>query len=301
MSDDGKQIVVGYDGSGESKAAIHWAAAVAQRRGRPLLVASAAGIDPGSQQVNTARRLSEEGAALAKKHADITVSAESPGAGAVATLVGLSKEAELVVMGNRGRGRLRGALLGSAAFSVAIHAECPVAITRDTIRPLPSSEYPIVVGSDGSPASSAAVEEAGRLASQTGANLKIVVAYDAPSNAPWLIAHYPEEVKGGSEQNVWTRQVFDPDLDGTSGEQRQREAAGIAHEAADRVAQRYPEVPIDLVVISGRPERAIVDAADEASLIVVGARGRGDFASLLLGSVSRDVIQHADCTVYVVR
>ena len=79
------------------------------------------------------------------------------------------------------------------------------------------------------------------------------------------------------------------------------EAAGIAHDAADRVAELYPEVSIDLVVISGRPERAIVDAAEEASLIVVGARGRGDFASLLLGSVSRDVIQHADCTVYVVR
>ena len=77
MSDDGKQIVVGYDGSGESKAAIHWAAAVAQRRGRPLLVASAAGIDPGSQQVNTARRLSEEGAALAKKHSNGQVSVVS--------------------------------------------------------------------------------------------------------------------------------------------------------------------------------------------------------------------------------
>ena len=146
-------------------------------------MASAAGIDPGSQQANAAKQLAEEGAALAKKHADIEVRAESPGAGAVATLVGLSKESELIVMGNRGRGRLRGALLGSAAFSVAIHAECPVAITRDTIRPLPSADYPIVVGSDGSPASSAAVEEAGRLASQTGADLKIVVAYDAPSNA----------------------------------------------------------------------------------------------------------------------
>src|SRR5690625_4480789 len=105
MSDEGKQVVVGYDGSGESKAAIHWAAAVAQRRGRPLLVASAAGIDPGSQQANAAKQLAQEGAALAKKHADIEVRAESPGAGAVATLVGLSKESEQIGSAS-GRGRV---------------------------------------------------------------------------------------------------------------------------------------------------------------------------------------------------
>src|SRR5699024_2890794 len=166
-------IVVGYDGSAESRAAVHWAASVAKRRGRPLVVATAAGVDPGSELVREAEALSAEGLEQARATADIEASAVSPGSGVVASLVKMSEDAELVVMGNRGRGRLRGALLGSAAFSVAIHAHCPVAITRDTIRPLPSSEYPIVVGSDGSPASSAAVEEAGRLASQTGANLKI--------------------------------------------------------------------------------------------------------------------------------
>lgn len=301
MSNQGKNIVVGYDGSAESRAAVHWAAAVAQRRGRPLVVASAAGVDPGSRLVEEARQLAEEGVERAKKYANIEVTAETPGTGAVAALVGLSQDAELLVMGNRGRGRLRGALLGSAAFSVAIHAECPVAITRDTVRALPSEDLPIVVGTDGSEASSAAVEEAGRLASETGAALKVVVAYNAPSNTPWLVAQYPDEVQDDSEKNVWTRQVFDPDIEGTSDEQRQKEAAGIARSAADQVAELYPGVPMELLVVSGRPERAIVDAAGDASLIVVGARGRGDFASLLLGSVSRDVIQHADCAVYVVR
>lgn len=301
MTEQGKRIVVGYDGSAESKAAVHWAAVVSQRRGRPLVVASAAGIDPGSQQVREAQVLAEEGVERARASADIEVSGESPGAGAVASLVGMSEDAELIVMGNRGRGRLRGALLGSAAFSVAIHSKCPVAITRDSVRGLPSEDLPIVVGTDGSQASDAAVDEAARLASETGATLKIVVAYDAPSNTPWLVAHYPDEVTGGEDANVWQRQVFDPDLDGTSGEQRQKQAAGIAHSAAERVSKTHPGVKIDLAVISGRPERAIADAAEDASLIVVGARGRGDFASLLLGSVSRDVIQHADCTVYVVR
>lgn len=304
MTEQVKNIVVGYDGSAESRAAVHWAASVARRRGRPLVVATAAGVDPGSELVREAEALSAEGLEQAKASAaDIEVSAASPGSGVVASLVKMSEDAELVVMGNRGRGRLRGSLLGSAAFSVAIHAQCPVAITRDTVRALPSKDLPIVVGTDGSEASNTAVKEAARLASETGALLKIVVAYDAPSNAPWLVAQYPDEVKHGdaSDKNVWERQVFDPDVDGTSADQRRAEAGGIAHAAADLAVELHPDVSIELSVISGRPERAIVDAAIDASLIVVGARGRGDFASLLLGSVSRDVIQHADCTVYVVR
>lgn len=303
MTEQVKNIVVGYDGSAESRAAVHWAASVAKRRGRPLVVATAAGVDPGSELVREAEALSAEGLEQARATADIEASAVSPGSGVVASLVKMSEDAELVVMGNRGRGRLRGALLGSAAFSVAIHAHCPVAITRDTVRALPSKDLPIVVGTDGSQASDAAVKEAARLASETGALLKIVVAYDAPSNAPWLVAQYPDDVKGGdaSDKNVWERQVFDPDVDGTSADQRRAEAGGIAHAAADLAAELYPDVNIELSAISGRPERAIVDAAVDASLIVVGARGRGDFASLLLGSVSRDVIQHADCAVYVVR
>lgn len=298
MAGEGKKIVVGYDGSSESKAAVHWAASVAARRNRPLVVACAAGIDPGEKAAEQAQALAEEGAERARQSADIEVTAEAPAAGVVSTLVGMSEDAELVVMGNRGRGRLRGALLGSAAFSVTIHAKCPVAITHDTVRALPSKELPIVVGTDGSEAGSIAVREAARLASETGATLKVVVSYPSPTNEPWLTAHYPDEVV---DKNVWERQVFDPDLDGTSGEQRQKQAAGFAHEAAEQVVAAYPNVDVELIVIAGRPERAIVEAAADASLIVVGARGRGDFASLLLGSVSRDVIQHADCTVYVVR
>lgn len=301
MGEHAGRIVVGYDGSGESKAAVHWAAAVANRRGLPLIVASAAGVDPGTTEVQRATELAQEGLELAQRDGQVPAEARSIGSGVVAGLVELSKEADLIVLGNRGRGRLRGALLGSAAFSVVMHAECPVAITRGSLRPLPSPDYPIVVGTDGSPSSEAAVDEAARLAAETGAPLRIVVAYDAPSNSPWLVATYPGEVKEAGDKNVWTRQVFDPDLEGTSAEQRQREAAGIARAAADRVAGAHPEVAIDLAVVAGRPERAIVEAAEEASIIVVGARGRGDFASLLLGSVSRDVIQHADCTVYVVR
>jgi nucleotide-binding universal stress UspA family protein len=64
---------------------------------------------------------------------------------------------------------------------------------------------------------------------------------------------------------------------------------------------RYPDVTVSRVVARERPSDALVEAGDGAALLVVGSRGRGGFAGLLLGSVSRQVLQHATCPVAVVR
>jgi nucleotide-binding universal stress UspA family protein len=66
-------------------------------------------------------------------------------------------------------------------------------------------------------------------------------------------------------------------------------------------ATRHPQVPVTRVVVRERPGDALVAAGVGAELLVVGSRGRGGFADLLLGSVSRDVLQHATCPVAVVR
>lgn len=302
------RVVAGYDASPESKLAVTWAATVAQRRGRPLRVVTATGVDPSSPTayragvaVESKRRadaLAQEGAQIARETAEIDIESAGVEHEAVVALVKESQNAELLVIGNRGHGRVRGALLGTVAFSVAIHATCPIAVVRDSLRPLPSPEYPILAASDGSPASFAAVVEAARLCSETDATLKILVAYDAPSRAPQLVASYPADE---TSSDVWQRVEEEPGRDGRSTRQHQREAATIAQDAAAAAREKYPDVPIELIVAGGRAERAILDAAEGASVIVVGARGRGEFASLLLGSVSRDVIQHADCAVYIVR
>jgi nucleotide-binding universal stress UspA family protein len=64
---------------------------------------------------------------------------------------------------------------------------------------------------------------------------------------------------------------------------------------------RYPDVDVELRLVRCQPAEALIAAAEGAELLVVGSRGRGGFASLLLGSVSRNVLQHAHGPVAVVR
>src|SRR5699024_7227428 len=246
--------------------------------------------------------------ALARESAEVEVEAVGVERGAVAAMVDYSQGAELVVLGNRGRGRLRGALLGSVAFDVTTHAECPVAVVRGSLRPLPSADVPVVVGVDGSEHSRSALAEAARLADATKSFLRIAVAWTVPGANLWQVSfthHEGEaepEVEGAPEtgENPWAHKEHGRDED-PIGADVPAAAADLARRSAAWVASEYPDLRVELVVAGGRAEEVIVDAATDASLIVVGARGRGDFASLLLGSVSRDVIQHAECAVYVVR
>src|SRR5699024_3034061 len=274
--------------------------------------------DLAAQSAQTVLRQGEE---IAREVApDLQVETAAIGRGAPAALVELSAQAELVVIGNRGRGRLRGALLGSVAFEVATHATCPVCVVRGALRPLPSMERPIVVGVDGSEGSHQALDEAARLTSETGSFLRIVVCWTPAHENPWHLSseeearllaeqgNAPDSVAAttpgsatgtgdsescgpGRSTNPWTvsRQEL-TELDERFDRDEEEAAREIMAEAVQRVGSRYPELKVEQVVRSGRAEEVIAGAATDASLIAVGARGRGDFASLLLGSVSRDVI-----------
>jgi nucleotide-binding universal stress UspA family protein len=65
--------------------------------------------------------------------------------------------------------------------------------------------------------------------------------------------------------------------------------------------EKYPDVHVDRVVTEGRPAHSVLRAAVDAQLVVVGSRGRGGFAGLLLGSTSHALLHHAPCPVVVVR
>ena len=206
---------------------------------------------------------------------EVTVQLE-PQDSVAAVLIEASTSARLLVVGSRGRGGFTGLLLGSVSVTVAAHAHCPVVVVR-TRRADDSSVRPVVVGVDGSPTSTSAVDHAFDQASRLGLPLVAVHAWELPTLfgpvPPWL----PEEVE----------------------EIRMAEKAVLSESLAGHM-ERYPDVNVTSMVHRGGPAHVILAAAEDAELLVVGSRGLGGFRGLLLGSVSQAVLHHATCPVAVV-
>jgi nucleotide-binding universal stress UspA family protein len=137
---------------------------------------------------------------------------------------------------------------------------------------------PVVVGTDGSEHSLLAVEWAARAAERRKAALRVVSVVVVPP------------------RSVWPR-VLPDTVARTAG----KETGHALALAIGRVARAAPGVLADGDVLWGPPASALVACAAGASLLVVGCRGAGGFASMLLGSVSRYVAMEAPCPVVVVR
>lgn len=134
----------------------------------------------------------------------------------------------------------------------------------------------IVVGVDGSASSLHALEYAIEEARRRDAEIDAVLAYR------W-IAYYP-----GSEFGSAPPPAHD---------KVEAEAMAELLKALEHVPN---DVPIDPIVHDGPSARVLIDAAKDADLLIVGSRGRGGFAGLLLGSTSHQVVSHAPCPVVVV-
>lgn len=137
----------------------------------------------------------------------------------------------------------------------------------------------IVVGHDGSKCAQEALRWAGRLARRTDLDLHVVRSWammTAPRPATWAAGYVPPLVE-------WEQAVLD-ELTGHVA------AAGLD-----------PSVRVACHVVHKAPAQALMAAGEGANLLVVGARGRGGFAGLLLGSVGDQLVHHAPCPVTVVR
>lgn len=78
-------------------------------------------------------------------------------------------------------------------------------------------------------------------------------------------------------------------------------AETIAAEAKEEILAEGPDLTVTTVVVEGRPEQKIAQAAADSAALIVGARGRSELTSLLLGSTSRGVLHHAKCPVQIIR
>ena len=145
----------------------------------------------------------------------------------------------------------------------------------------------VVVGVDGSPGSLRALEWALDEARIRRASLHVVHAWMLPLidalPEPWAVGSPP---MGPSDEEVH--------------DHVEKAARAALAAAVDRARSAEPGLEIHGELIESRPARALLEAADDADLLVVGSRGRGCFAGLLLGSVSAQCVHHARCPVVVV-
>ncbi|HET7066985.1 MAG TPA: universal stress protein [Nocardioides sp.] len=272
------QVVVGYDGTPDSLAALAWAARMASLRGATVVATTI--IDPRETPRGVAWPESwwEETEDKARKEV-----APWPGLDArferhvghlVPALVEAAQGGSMLVVGSKGHGLVGEILLGSVSQSTARHAALPVVVVRPAHNPEADR---IVVGADGSESSARAIEFACETARLTGQK---VVA---------LRAWYPATV-------VTDRYGYLPMSTGNSAE----EVEAALRQKVEEVRTAHPDVTVEGEVYSGAAERALVEASSNASLVVVGSRGRSAVAGALMGSVSRDVLHQAHCPVAVV-
>ncbi|KUO10366.1 universal stress protein [Streptomyces sp. DSM 15324] len=285
-ADGRRPIVVGVDPDPAKRLALAWAADEADRRGLPLRLVHVRGVLFGGYRQGEARPAWEQwGQALrtvgerALDEAAAFVGSRRPAVEVSATLAdgepawALREEAQGAAMVVVGSWHLstRRELFGSASVALPLtaHAPCPVVVVPEPEHVTQQPAY-FVVGVDGSPHSTAAVDLVFEEAALRGAAVR-------------------------------TLYVWHPPLLGVLDEGAAiRECRRVLSETVAGRTATHPEVELHHEVVRGHPVRVLTEASEHALGLVVGTRGRGGFAGMLLGSVSQGVLHHARCPVITV-
>ncbi len=282
-------IAVAVDGSDEALAAVRWAAAEAVRAHAALTIVSVVapftapigqnveGWVEAEQYVEARRDLAQGAVDVALDLAaelapGVSIDGEVIDGKPTLVLRELSSRVRMIVVGRRGLGGVAGLLLGSVSSDIAAHGNCPVAV----VGPQAPESGPVVVGVDGSPISTEAVTHAFQAADTRGTTLVAVHSYGGFAGGAFY---------GQGEEAL--RRLND------------EAAASLGSQLAGH-SEDYPDVEVESAIVAGDAAPAIVGAAGDAQLIVVGSRGRGGFRGLLLGSTGQAVLQVAPCPVLVV-
>ncbi len=290
------RLVVGVDGSPGSRAALRYALVAAVARDADLEVESAVPLQlywMGNYPVSpslfaTLRSGTEAGveALLEEVRGEVTpdlprdrVRVFATGGGAAQTLLERAEGADLLIVGSRGRGAVRSALLGSVALRCLAAAPCPVVVVHEDAPTEGPGAGAVVVGVDGSAASAAALAVAAEEAVQAGVRLDVVSA------------HRPID--------YWSD---DYDVLLATSDQIEADLTRAIEEMVSATMASLPRAPAEVrtVVLEGFPADVLLERARGAQLLVIGSSGHGALGGLLVGSVALQCVVHGSGAVEVV-
>ncbi|MFV0137698.1 universal stress protein [Streptomyces sp. HMX87] len=285
-----RPITAGVDGSEESLAALAWAAGEAVRRGTALRVVhawrfqelEAAGVTDREAQERWIRdAVTQEVRTVVERHGDVEMTVDVVEGHAVETLVAAAADAETLVLGSRGHGRLVGFLVGSVGQRVIGESPRPVVLVRAGGRAADEAAgREIVVGQQGEPEDSADVLRfAFEAAALRGATVRAVRAWTLPP----VYAYSPASLKL---------------LDEAGGPEPYERKALAA--ALRPWRERFPDVPVVEHVEMGSAGQVLLSVSGGARLLVVGRRATRSAVGGRIGSVAHGAVHHADCPVAVV-
>ena len=280
MTSSRHPVIVGVDGSPAASGAVRWAADEAMRRGQLLRIIHALAVHDPYEEVTDEHGLAIEAATEVRNwQPGLHVTTATWHGEPARVLVEQSRTADLVVVGSRGSGGFRSLLVGSVGVHLAAHAHCPVLVVHHAERfagpesPLPHHQ-PVVVAADGSADAELGLGLAFAEAAARGVALHAMRTW-----------HEPEHRRG-----------------------RAADPAGLATAAGRELAAdlelwraKYPAVTVVPRVEPCPSVPVMLDAARDALMMVVGARGRGGFDGVRLGAVARQVLEHAESPVLVAR
>ncbi|MDL2074882.1 universal stress protein [Streptomyces sp. GXMU-J15] len=296
-----RTVVAGLDGSPESRAAAEWAAREAKLLGLPLKIvqvwepvpeplAQAPLLGAETHQHWTERIPREAADGLRARHPGLEVTTEQLHGPPAEAIAKAAEGARMLVLGSRGLSGLAGFMVGSVGLSVVAHTTTPVVLVRageqatDEHAPDPSgipsasTPYrPVVLGLDADHPDAAVIEFAFEAAARRETKLRVLHGWNLP---PYYVygltadAQLHDEIVG--QQSAALREALRP------------------------WRQKYPDVEVVEESPAGSPGVRLVDAAHEASLVVIGRRIRRRPFGAHIGPVAHAVLHHSTAPVAVV-
>ncbi|GEC02690.1 universal stress protein [Streptomyces spinoverrucosus] len=283
-------LVVGVDGSNGSLHAVDWAVDEAVRHGLPLRLVYASlweryeGVAPETSPERPSEQLLAEhivGAAVERarqRNRDVKIATDTIPADAVSALLEEGRHAAALVTGSRGRGELRGLLLGSVGLAVSARAQCPVIVVRGDPAGLAGTHGRILLGAGEPEACGEAVRFAFREAEARGCTLDVVRAWRRP-------AYEPPVHRAAAQEPA---------------RQHEEQASAVLDALLAGVTADHPGVRTSRTTVEGSARRVLVHRSAAADLVILGSRHRSGPFGLQLGRVSHTLLHHAACPVAVV-